>query len=86
MNTIKNIVFVIIFITTLPGILYGQNITGRYEGAVTRMGSVQLVNLDFYTDNGVQKATYEIPETGYYDVPVNDIHYSGDTLNIKFYY
>lgn len=66
--------------------VYGQNLDGRFEGAVTRDGSVQLVNFDFYVENGIQKGTYEIPENGSFDVPLNEIALKNDTLNIKFYF
>ncbi len=63
-----------------------QNITGRYEGAVSREGSIQLVSFDFFVDKGNQKGTYEIPENGSFDVPVDKITWKNDTLNIQFYF
>lgn len=66
--------------------LYSQNLNGRFEGALSRDGSVQFVNLDFSFENGIQKGTYEIPELGLFDVPIEKIHIVNDTLNLKFYY
>jgi uncharacterized protein len=70
----------------LVNFVYGQNLNGRFEGAVTRDGSVQLVNFDFYMEDGIQKGTYEIPENGSFDVHIDEIALINDTLNIKFYY
>ncbi len=66
--------------------VFGQNLEGRFEGAVSRDGSIQLVNFDFYSEDGVQKGTYEIPENGSFDVPIDKIELKNDTLNIKFYF
>jgi len=66
--------------------VYGQNLNGRFEGAVTRDGSVQLVNFDFYSEQGIKKGTYEIPENGSFDVPIDKIEIINDTINIKFYF
>lgn len=65
---------------------FGQILEGRYEGAVTRDGSVQFVNFDFYNEEGIQKGTYEIPESGFFDVPIHEIKLVNDTLNISFYF
>ncbi len=65
---------------------YAQNLDGRFEGAVTRDGSVQLVNFEFYMKDGRQKGNYEIPEIGSFDVPVDTIFMRNDTLNVKFYF
>ena len=66
--------------------MYGQNLNGRYEGAITRDGSIQLVNFEFYNEEGVQKGTYEIPESGLFDVPIDQMKMINDTLHLKFYY
>lgn len=82
MKKIKNIALILLMVNYT----HGQNLNGRYEGAVTRDGSVQLVNFDFYYESGIQKGTYEIPEIGYFDVPIDKIELKHDTLHIKFYY
>ena len=43
------------------GSLQAQTLNGRYEGAVSRDGSIQLLNFELYTEEGIQKGTYEIP-------------------------
>ena len=82
MKKIKHISLILLSINSL----YGQNINGRYEGAVSRDGSVQLVSFDFYNEEGIQKGTYEIPENGFFDVPIDDIKLINDTLHLKFYF
>jgi len=75
-----------IIVLLITNNLYSQNLNGRFEGAVTRDGSVQLVNFDFFIEDGIQKGTYEIPENGSFDVPIDKIVLKNDTLNIKFYF
>jgi len=77
---------IIIFSITIISTAYSQNLEGRYEGAVSRDGSIQLVNFDFIIEDGIQKGTYEIPENGSFDVPIDKIIMFKDTLNIKFYF
>ena len=76
----------IILMMLMYNYVNSQNLSGRFEGAVTRDGSVQLVNFDFYSEQGIQKGTYEIPENGSFDVPIDKIELKNDTLNIKFYF
>lgn len=76
----------IVLILLLVNYVHGQNLSGRFEGAVSRDGSIQLVNFDFYIKNGIQKGSYEIPENGSFDVPIDKIELKDDTLNIKFYF
>jgi uncharacterized protein len=59
---------------------YAFELNGFYKGAVTRDGSVQMVEINFTFENGVQKGKYFIPEMGLYDVAVRDITNSADTL------
>lgn len=82
MKKIVNIVLML----TMFNYVHGQNLSGRFEGAVNRDGSIQLVNFNFYSEDGIQKGTYEIPEIGSFDVPIDKIELKNDTLNIKFYY
>jgi uncharacterized protein len=82
MKIFKHITLVFLVVSSV----YGQNINGRFEGAVTREGSVQLMNFDFYNEEGIQKGTYEIPENGIFDVPINEIKIVNDTLHLKFYF
>ncbi|MBV7268699.1 alpha/beta hydrolase family protein [Winogradskyella luteola] len=67
-------------------ISYSQGIEGRYDGAVNREGSIQVVSFNFFLDSGNQKATYEIPECGLYDVPVENISIDNEDISFKFYY
>lgn len=63
-------------------IVSGQTPRGRYEGALSRNGSVQLISFDF----GKDKTRYDIPEIGYMDVVPEKISYDKDTLNVKIFY
>ncbi|NIF04329.1 lysophospholipase [Chryseobacterium sp. Tr-659] len=76
----KSIYIILFFLT--GQIFYSQLPQGYYEGAMTRDGSVQLISINFNID----KTTYDIPEIGYMDVPVEKISQSKDTLNIKIFY
>lgn len=79
----KVIPFILSFI---PIIVIGHNLQGRYAGAISRDGSIQLVEMDFCWENGIQKGTYSIPEVGYYNVPLEDISFNKESLNLKFFY
>jgi len=61
---------------------FAQIPQGRYEGALTRDGSVQLISLDFIGTT----ATYDIPELGMYDVKSEKTFWNKDTLNVSIYY
>lgn len=67
-------------------IIHGQDLKGSYQGALSRDGSIQLVNFHFSFENGKQSGTYDIPECGLYEVPFDTIFKKNDTLNIKFFY
>ncbi|MGE0567008.1 MAG: alpha/beta hydrolase family protein [Bacteroidia bacterium] len=75
-----------LFLTFFALCTYAQKLTGRYEGAVSRDGSIQLVNFDFFVDGKIQKGTYEIPENGSFDVPIDEILFKNDTLCLRFYF
>ena len=50
--------FTLTFCLLIVGqVAFSQAPQGRYEGAFTREGSVQLVSFNFYAD----KTTYDIP-------------------------
>lgn len=61
---------------------FGQKPHGDFSGALTRDGSVQLINLKF-SDSTIN---YSIPELGLYNVLSEKTFWRQDTLNIKFYY
>ena len=76
--------FYIVWVATITFSSGQSKPIGRYEGALSRDGSVQLVSFNF-SDEGLE-ATYEIPECGLYDVPVRDYTFQNDTLSIRFFY
>lgn len=78
--------FALALLLLLNYLTEAQPIHGRYEGAVSREGSIQLVSFDFFEENGVQKATYEIPDLGLHDVPVLDLNLENNILSFQFYY
>ena len=65
---------------------YPQLIEGTYSGAVSREGSLQLVTFEFVKKDGKVEGTYEIPELGLHNVPLDTLFWKEDTLKIKFYY
>ena len=75
-------IILIIHLLLVSRIVFGQMPQGQYEGALSRDGSVQLISMNFKND----RATYDIPEIGYYDVAVEKSFWKKDTLNIKIFY
>ncbi len=61
---------------------FGQISKGYYSGALTRDGSVQLINVTF-TDT---EAIYDIPELGLYDIKSEKYFWNKDTLNLQIFY
>ncbi|RPI16770.1 MAG: alpha/beta hydrolase [Ignavibacteriae bacterium] len=54
--------------------IYSNNdITGYWHGAVDRLGSIQLVEFNFYKESDSIKGTYNIPDMGLFEEPVTEI-------------
>ncbi|HLP12504.1 MAG TPA: alpha/beta fold hydrolase [Flavobacteriales bacterium] len=60
--------------------------SGHYEGAVSRLGSVQLVKVDLKQNQNNVTGTYDIPELGYFDCAITNSGFNGDTLIINLQY
>jgi uncharacterized protein len=65
---------------------FPQSPTGHYEGAVSRDGSIQLVQADFDTIDGKITGTYDIPELMDFEVPIQECHWAHDTLMLNLNY
>lgn len=64
-----------------------STLTGSWQGAFSRNGSVQVVNVTFGVNGtGQLQASYSIPELTLYDEPVRNVALSGDQLSMKFLY
>jgi pimeloyl-ACP methyl ester carboxylesterase len=63
-----------------------SSLAGHWEGAVTRLGSVQIVHLDFREEGGRLTGTAEVPALGLSGLPVEQIRYEPPALRFKFLY
>lgn len=62
-------------------------INGTWEGAFSRNGSIQVVDITFSTNrSGQLQASYSIPELTLYDEPVQNVALDGNQLSMKFLY
>src|SRR5580698_2447128 len=62
-------------------------INGTWEGAFSRNGSIQVVDITFSTNrSGQLQASYSIPELTLYDERVQNVALDGNQLSMKFLY
>jgi pimeloyl-ACP methyl ester carboxylesterase len=60
--------------------IHAQSPAGHFEGAVTRDGSVQLMQVDLDTSGGVIAGSLDIPELMDFEVPIPPATWRNDTL------
>lgn len=83
-SPVRTVLFTLFIAHGLSAI--GQVPHGRYAGALSRDGSVQLMSLRFAMNAGRLEARYDIPELGIYDVACDTTAFAGDSLFIRFFY
>lgn len=63
-----------------------SSLAGHWEGAVTRLGAVQIIHVDFREEGGSLTGTAEVPALGLSGLPVEQIRYEPPALRFKFIY
>jgi len=69
-----------------PAYAIETSLAGHWSGALSRDGSVQLLSVYLTDDRGTLSGTYEIPELGFFDLPVNDLVLVENTIQLTLLY
>lgn len=84
-HNILIIIFLVLFrICSITAAGY-ESIYGFWRGAVERNGSVQIVEFMFIPKGDSAEGTYNIPEMGLFDEPVNEISLNDQALRFRFF-
>ncbi|HSS78519.1 MAG TPA: alpha/beta fold hydrolase [Thermoanaerobaculia bacterium] len=62
------------------------SLIGHWEGAVARLGAVQIIQVDFREQDGKLVATADVPERGLVGMPAETVEYKPPALRLKFLY
>ena len=83
----KKMLLLVLFLG-IPRILAAEpySLAGHWEGAVARLGSVQIIEVDFREREGKLSATVDVPERGLVGMPAETVEYTPPTLQLKFLY
>ncbi|HEY8320852.1 MAG TPA: alpha/beta fold hydrolase [Candidatus Baltobacteraceae bacterium] len=80
------VVLSIAFLFALAG-ASRADVTGHWEGAITRLGSAQPISLDIHANpDGMLAGTYDIPELTLYGEPIKDLRSDGKALSVHILY
>lgn len=63
-----------------------SSIVGSWNGAFSRLGSVQLVDVQFSRSGDSLAGRYDIPEMGLYEEPLKEISLADSVLSIRLLY
>jgi len=69
-----------------PTYAVAASVAGHWSGALTRGGSVQLLSVNLTDDRGVLSGSYEIPELGFFDQPIEELVMVDNTIRLKLLY
>jgi dienelactone hydrolase len=76
----------LILILAVTNFIYGNtDFTGYWNGGVERLGAIQPVEFNFYNDNGILKGTYNIPDMGLFDEPVEELKIEFSSIKFKIF-
>ena len=62
------------------------SLDGHWSGALSRGGSVQLLTVHLSDDQGALSGTYDIPELGFFNLPIKELVLVDNTIQLKFLY
>jgi dienelactone hydrolase len=69
-------------LTALCGTASAASVVGHWEGAVSRLGSVQTVRMDLRDDGGALAASFDIPDRDLVGEPVERVESEGPVLRL----
>ena len=64
----------------------GLPLAGHWEGAVSRLGAVQIIQIDFREESGRFTGTVDVPALGLLEAPLEEVRYEPPSLRFKFLY
>lgn len=92
-NHTRSSAIVVISVVTLSALISltqlsvaGTELVGRWEGAIVRENSVQLLVITLSDSAGQLVGTYEIPELGLYEEPIRELAATDSTITMRFLY
>lgn len=62
------------------------DLNGFWRGAISKNGASQIVEMEFISNDGHVQGTYNIPELGFYQRPIDSILLNDDGLHLSFLY
>lgn len=60
-----------------------DNLTGFWHGAVNRLGSIQIVEFNFFDEGNTVTGNYSIPDMGLYEEPVDELNFNYPNMRFK---
>ena len=63
-----------------------RSIAGHWSGALAREGAVQLLSVHLIDDSSGLVGTYDIPELGFFDLPIEELELVDNTIQLKLIY
>ncbi len=84
-HLIARITILTTILATVTGPIAAGSLDGHWQGAVSRLGAVQTVQLDISTTADSLSAKYSIPDLGLYDEPV-EIRRHADSITVRIFY
>jgi uncharacterized protein len=73
---------IVVLLASLSGSASDASVVGHWEGAVSRLGSVQTIQVDIRDDGGALTATFDIPDRELVGEPVKKAESEGPVLRL----
>lgn len=61
--------FIIIFLIGCEAKIMAGNLSGHYEGGISRLGSIQIIRFDILEQNGNLSGTFDDPADAIFNAP-----------------
>jgi hypothetical protein len=78
--------FVLVLRCSVAAATIPSSLLGRWEGAVSRHGSVQILSVDLKQTGNSIVGTYEIPELALYEEPIENLTVADSAVTLKILY
>ncbi|HPD65284.1 MAG TPA: alpha/beta fold hydrolase [Bacteroidia bacterium] len=71
-----------LFYAVMPGLIFGQDISGTWTGTLEVMGSSLRIVFNISSENGQLKSTMDSPDQGAFGIPMDNTVFNGTMLKI----